>query len=120
MMTEVTFHNDVTLIKWLILINFGGLYWAVSSIIQVHQRLLVLVCVTSLPRPWNVRRTWMNQLYFATVPKQCFSILLALLIICHTLTESGNSGKLCHMLSVALTIQRPYMAIPENLVTCFS
>ena len=48
-----------------------------------------------------------------------FVSLLALLIIYHALTESGNSGKLCHMLSVTLTIQRPYMAIQENLVACF-
>ena len=65
------------------------------------------------------------------------SILLVLLISYHALTESGNSGKLCHMLSVTpttiyghsgkprrklsvtLTIQRPYMAIQENLIATF-
>ena len=47
------------------------------------------------------------------------SILLALLIIYHALIESGNSEKLCHMLSVTLTIQRPHMAIQKNLVAYF-
>ena len=42
------------------------------------------------------------------------SLLLTLLIIYHALTESGNSGKLCYMLSITLTIQRPYMAIQET------
>ena len=34
----------------------------------------------------------------------------------HTIS---NSKKLCNMLSVTLMIQRPYMAIQENLVACF-
>ena len=31
------------------------------------------------------------------------------------MTTNGNSGKLCHMLSVTLTIQRPYMAYSGKL-----
>ena len=34
------------------------------------------------------------------------------------LTIYGYSGKLCHMLSVILTIQQPYMAIQENYIIC--
>ena len=38
----------------------------------------------------------------------------------HPTTIYGNSGKLCHIVFVTLTIQRPYMATQENFVTLFS
>ena len=45
--------------------------------------------------------------------------ILLFLVQLNLLCPSSNLGKLCHMFSVILTIQRPYMALQENFVTFF-
>ena len=62
----------------------------------------------------------MLSIQFSTVPKQSFSIHIATPRATQFIVPySSNLEKLRHMFSVTLTIQRPYMALQENLVTFF-